>query len=120
VAPLAAAEKVALLRRKLVESSRLESALARVRRHGAQTLNGASHGLLAVWRQAAELRIHRAELLLLLRRQVLPGFHAVKHLLLLVSRQSIEVLQPLLELLLAVWWQAAKCRIVLQRPPLLI
>jgi hypothetical protein len=44
----------------------------------------------------------------------------VKHLLLLVPRQSVEVLQTLLELLLTIWRQAAKCRIALQRPSLLI
>jgi hypothetical protein len=59
-------------------------------------------------------------LLLLLRRQVLPGFHPVKHLLLPFWRQGIETLQALLELLLTVWWQASKCRIALQRPSLLI
>ena len=109
-----------LLRRELVESPRLERALACVRRHGAQTLDRSSHSLLAVRRQATELGIHRAELLLLLRRQVLPGFHAVKNLLLLVPRQGVKTLQALLELLLAVRWQAAKCRVVLQRPALLI
>jgi hypothetical protein len=44
----------------------------------------------------------------------------VKHLLLLFAGQSVEVLQALLKLLLPVWRQAAKCRVVLQRPSLLI
>jgi hypothetical protein len=44
----------------------------------------------------------------------------MKHLLLLVPRQSIEMLQTLLELLLSIRRQAAKCRIALQRPSLLI
>jgi hypothetical protein len=60
-----------------------------------------------------KLRIGRAELLLLLRRQVFPCFHAVKNLLLPVRWQSIEVLQSLLELLLTVRRQAAECRIAL-------
>jgi hypothetical protein len=51
---------------------------------------------------------------------MLPGFHPAKHLLLLFTRQSIEVLQALLKLLLPVWRQAPKCRISLQRPSLLI
>jgi hypothetical protein len=33
---------------------------------------------------------------------MLPGFHAVKHLLLLIARQSVEMLQALLKLLLPV------------------
>jgi hypothetical protein len=41
-------------------------------------------------------------------------------LLLLVVRHGVEALQALLKLLLPVRRQAAKCRIVLQRPLLLI
>jgi hypothetical protein len=41
-------------------------------------------------------------------------------LLLPVRGQSVEVLQTLLKLLLPVRRQAAKCRIALQRPSLLI
>jgi hypothetical protein len=108
------------VRRELIESPRFERALARVRRHGTQTLDSASYRLLAVRRQTVELRIDGPELLLLLRGEVLPGFHAMKHLLLLVPRQSVEVLQALLKLLLPIRRQTAKCGVVLQRAPLLI
>lgn len=67
-----------------------------------------------------ELGIDGSELLLLLRCQMLPGFHAVKHLLLLIARQSVEMLQALLKLLLPVRRQAPECRIVLQCPSLLV
>ena len=67
-----------------------------------------------------ELRIDRSELLLLLRSQMLPGFHAVQYLLLPLRGQGVEMLQTLLELLLPVWWQATKCGIALQGTSLLI
>jgi hypothetical protein len=44
----------------------------------------------------------------------------MKHLLLLIPRQSVEMLQALLKLLLPIRRQAAKRRIALQRPSLLI
>jgi hypothetical protein len=113
-------ENLLFLRREVAESSRLEGPHASIGRHSAQTLDRASHCLLAIRRQPVELRIHRAELLLLLRRQVLPCFHAVKHLLLPVWGQTIEMLQALLELLLPLRRQAAKCGIALQRAPLLV
>jgi hypothetical protein len=106
-------ENLLFLRRELAESAGLERPLASVGRHGTQALNGISHSTLAIRRQAPELRIHRAKLLLLLRRQVFPCFHALKNLLLLVCRHAVEVLQPLLELLLPLRGQAAKGWIVL-------
>jgi hypothetical protein len=113
-------ENLLFLRRELTESAGLDGPLASVGRHGAQALDGISNGALAVRRQTPELRIHRAELLLLLWRQVFPCFHALKHLLLPVCRHTVKVLQPLLELLLPLWGQAAKRRIVLKCPPLLV
>jgi hypothetical protein len=53
-------------------------------------------------------------LILLTRRQMLPGFHPVQHALLLLRRKTREVLQALPQHLLALRWQAAKARIVLQ------
>jgi hypothetical protein len=59
-------------------------------------------------------------LLFLLRRQVLPGFHAPKHLLLAIWRKAVKALQSLLKLLLAVRWKPAELRVALQCSPLLI
>jgi len=106
-------ENLLLLRRELAESPGLERPLPSVWRHGTQALNGIPHSTLAIRREAPELRIHRAELLLLLRRQVLPGFHALKNLLLPVCRHTVEALQPLLELLLPLRGQTAEVRIAL-------
>ena len=94
--------------------------LAGLRRHGAQALDGVFHRLAPVWRQAFELRVRGAELLLLLRRQVLPGFHAAQHLLLALGRHAVEALQALLEFLLPVRRKAAKIPVVLQRLALLL
>jgi hypothetical protein len=44
----------------------------------------------------------------------------MQHLLLSFRGQSVEALQALLQLLLPVRRQTAKCRIILQSPPLLI
>jgi hypothetical protein len=111
-------ENLSFLRGELVEATGLKRPLSSVGRHGAQALDGISNGTLAVRRQAPELRIHRPELLFLLRRQVFPRFHALKDLLLPVCRHTVEVLQPLLELLLPLLGQSAKVWIVLQRMPL--
>jgi len=113
-------ENLLFLRRELAEAAGLERPLASVGRHGAQALNGISHSTLAIRRQASELRIHGAELLLLLGRQVFPRFHALKNLLLPVGRHTGEMVQPLLELLLPLLRQAAKRRIVFKRTPLLV
>ena len=61
-----------------------------------------------------------SRLLLLLRSQVLPGFHAVEDQLLTLRRQAVEVLQALLQSLLPLWWKPAELRIILQRFPLLL
>jgi hypothetical protein len=44
----------------------------------------------------------------------------MKHLLLSVRRQSVEVLQALLKLLLPLWWQTAKSGIALKSVLLLV
>lgn len=113
-------QDVALLRRKLAESARLDFTLACLGRHGPQGLDGIFHGLTTVRRQIFELRIERSEVLLLLRRQVFPSFHSPQDLLLALGRHGVEVLQPLLELLLFGWGKVAELRIVFERPPLLV
>lgn len=51
---------------------------------------------------------------------MLPDFAAVKHLLLAIRRQAVEVLQPLFILLPLLLRQMFELRIVLQCAPLLI
>ena len=53
-------------------------------------------GLAAVGRQLLELLKELARLLLLIRSQVLPGFHAIEHALLLLRRQAGKMLQSFL------------------------
>jgi hypothetical protein len=113
-------EQLPFLRRELVETSGFKSSLPRIGRHGAQALYGISDCLLPLRGQAPELRIYCTELLLLLRSQVLPGFHTVKDLLLPLWRQRVEVLQPLFELLLPAGRQATKVGIALKSTPLLV
>ena len=76
-------------------------------------------GLAAVGRQLLELLKDLARLLLLIRRQVLPGFHAVENALLLLRRQAGEMLQPLLQLGLLLRRKPAELRIVFERAALL-
>jgi hypothetical protein len=109
-----------LLRRKLVETSRLKFLLACLRRHCPQRLDGISHRLTTLSRQTVVLRRKTAELLSLLRFQVLPDLAAPQYLLLTVWRQTVEVLQPLFVLLLSLWRQVAELRIILQCATLLI
>jgi hypothetical protein len=61
-----------------------------------------------------------AELLALLGTQVLPHFSSPQNLLLAIRRQTVEMLQPLLKLLLPLHREPFELRIVLQSAPLLI
>src|ERR1700688_5009850 len=54
-------------------------------------------GLAAIGRQLPELLKNLARMLLLILSQVLPGFHAVEHPLLLLRRQAGKMLQPALQ-----------------------
>ena len=76
--------------------------------------------MLALCRQAIEALPHAAEILLLLRRKVLPGFHPPQHLLLPIRRHAIEALQALLQLLLALAGKPPELRIAFESSPLLI
>jgi hypothetical protein len=58
--------------------------------------------------------------LLLLRRQVLPGLHALQNSLLSFRRKAIEALQPLVKLLLPVRRKATKIPVVLEGLALLL
>ena len=76
-------------------------------------------GLPAVGRQLLELLKELARLLLLIRRQVLPGFHAVENALLLPGRQAGKMLQPPLQLGLLLRGKPAELGIVFERAALL-
>src|SRR5438067_10868486 len=109
-----------LLRRELVESARLQLALACLWRHCTQRLNRILDRLTAFRRETVVLRGKVSELLPLLRLQVLPHLSSAQHLLLPVRRQGVEVLQALLKTLLSVGRQLLESRITLQCAPLLI
>ena len=76
--------------------------------------------MLTIRRQAIEALPDAPEILLLLRREVLPGFHPPKHLLLAIRSHAIEALQALLQLLLALRGKPPELRIVFESMPLLI
>ena len=93
--------------------------LARIRRHGSQRLNGISHCLSTLGRQLLHLRMHLSRRVFLLRGQMTEGVHAPQHLLPLLSRQAVEPIQLILQVLSLLLRKIAKLRIVLQRPSLL-
>ncbi len=107
------------LRRELAEAPGLDLPLAHLRRHRPQGLDGISHRLAPIGRQTLELGVRRPELLFLLRRQMLPGLHALQDLLLPFRRQAVEALKSLLEFLLTLRWKPAKIPVILQGLPLL-
>ncbi len=76
-------------------------------------------GLAAVGRQLLELLKELARLLLLIRSQVLPGFHAVEHALLLLRRQAGKMLQPFLQAGLLLRGKPAELGIVFEGAALL-
>ena len=89
---------------------------------GRQTAHAADRlvdGLAAIGRQLLELLKELARLLLLIRSQVLPGFHAVEHPLLLLWRQAGKMLQPVLQPFLLWRRKPAELGIVLERAVLL-
>ncbi len=110
-----AANHVALLIGKHpLKSRRVDDPIALIRRHRTKIADGRGDLALTVRRKLAVLSEKLACFPLLLRRQVLPGFHAVEHLQLLLRRQVGEVLQTLAQDLLAIRRQATECRIVLK------
>ena len=75
--------------------------------------------LAAVGRQLPELLKKLARLLLLILSQVLPGFHAVEHALLLLRWQVGKMLQPVLQSHLLLRRKPSELRIVFERAALL-
>src|SRR5208337_2211530 len=114
------AEDPALLRRECVSVPRgVDEPVALFGRQAAHSADGLVDGVAAVRRQLLELLKDLARLLLLIGRQVLPGFHAVEDALLLPGRQAGKMLQPSLQLGLLLRGKPAELRIVLESAALL-
>jgi len=114
------AEDAAFLRREgvsvLLGVDELVALCGRQATHAADRL---VDGLAAVGRQLLELLKELARLLLLIGSQVLPGFHAAEHALLLLRRQAGKMLQPVLQPRLLLRGKLAELRIVFERAALL-
>jgi hypothetical protein len=109
-------QQAALFRRERAsETIRLDHPFPLFRGHGTQIADRSLHSLPPVRRQIPHLRINPSRLLLLAGGQMLPSFHAIQDSLLLFWRQAIEVLQALLQLLLALRRKPPELRIVFQR-----
>lgn len=94
--------------------------LPRIRRHRAQGLNGISHCLSTLRGKLLHLRMHLPRGIFLLRGQVAEGVHPPQHLLPLLSRQTVETIQLILQMLSLLLRKAAELRIGLQGPSLLL
>lgn len=114
------AEDDALLQReRVLVLLGVDELVALPRHQVAHAPDRAVDGLAAIGRQLLELLKELARPLLLIWRQVLPGFHAVEHALLPLGGQAGEVLQPLSQPGLLLRRQPAELRIVFKRPALL-
>ena len=85
----------------------------------AHLADGAVDGLAAVGWQLLELLKELTGALLLIRGEMLPGFHAAEHALLLLRRQAGKMLQLLLQPRLLLRREPAELGIVFQRATLL-
>lgn len=83
-------------------------------RHAPHAANRAIDRLAAVRRQLFEILKELSGLLLLILRQMLPGFHAIEDAFLLLWRQTRKTLQPSLQLSLALRRKPAELRIFFQ------
>ncbi len=96
------------------ESVGVDDLFALIGRHGRKVADCGSNHALPVRRQLPQLIANLQSLLLLLGSQMLPGFHAVQHLQLLLRREIGETLQTLAQQLLPLGRQSPECRIALQ------
>lgn len=71
-----------------------------LRREVAHPADRLIDGLSAIRRQLLELLKKLARLLFLIGSEVLPGFHALEYVFLLLGRQTGETLEPFLQLCL--------------------
>jgi hypothetical protein len=82
-----------------------------LRRQLAQLADSIAYYVAAARRELLHLLIDAASGLFLLRRQMLPGFHAARNPILLLRLETIEMLQTLPKLLLPLWRKSAELRI---------
>ena len=73
----------------------IDDFFALIRGHAAQIVNSLVHQAPPVRGKLPHLAEDLARLLLLFRGQMLPGFHAVQHLQLLLRRETRKALEPL-------------------------
>ena len=107
------AEQAAFMRReRILVLVGVDKLVALVGSQAAHAADRPVDGLAAVGRQLLELLKELARLLLLIRSQVLPGFHAVEHAFLLLRRQAGKMLQPVLQPRLLLRRKPAKLWIV--------
>jgi ribosomal protein S19E (S16A) len=113
-------EDVSLLRREGVAVLiGIDELVTLVGRHASHATDRAIDGLSAIRRKLLELLKNLASSLLLILRQVLPGFHATQHALLLLRRQAGKMLQSLQQTGLLGRREPAELGIVFKRVPLL-
>ena len=99
--PSSSIQQIALLgAERAPETIGVDDLLALGGWHAAQIADCILHHAASFRGEVPHLRIKSPRLLLLLRSQVLPDFHAVQHPLLLLGGQVAEVLQAILEPLL--------------------
>jgi len=106
-------------RERVLVLVRVDELVALFRRQVAHAADRPIDGLAAVGRQLPELLKNLARMLLLILSQVLPGFHAVEHPLLLLRWQAGEMLQPVLQSHLLLRWKPPELRIAFERAALL-
>src|SRR5579863_1770659 len=88
-----AVEHVALLgSESLLVIVGLDGALTGLGRHGAQGLQRIPQRLATLLRQLLVALVEPTRLIFLLRRQVLPGFHAIQHAVLLLRTHAVKTL----------------------------
>lgn len=82
----------------------VDHALASFWRHGTESLHRVANRLTTVGWELLHLIVKLPRLLLLCRCEMFPDFHAAQHAILLLRRHAVEVLQAILQLLLALRW----------------
>jgi len=112
--PGGSAEHFALRRGEYIsEAFRVDDLFALFRRHVAQVADRSGYHASAIGRKLLHLPENSPSLLLLLRGQVLPGFHVAQNALLPLGRQAGKMLQPLPQPLLLLRRQSPESGIAL-------
>ena len=114
------AEDEALPRReRALVLVRVNELVALFRRQVAHAADRLVDSLASIGRQLPELLKDLARMLFLILSQVLPGFHAVEHVFLLLRRKAGKMLQPVLQPGLLLRRKLSELRIVFERTALL-